>query len=118
MEFRELADLNWAGHRIGGAGVPVVGDHQPSTRKLRFDYADQVAIQFAGTKKSLASGLPMAAVMFGSGGLGMLILPLMIFHQVQLIICSMRASTYLSKWIREGAGPDGRDEIAPEARTW
>lgn len=87
-------------------------------RKLRFDYADQVAIQFAGTKKSLASGLPMAAVMFGSGGLGMLILPLMIFHQVQLIICSMRASTYLSKWVREGAGTDGRDEIAPEARTW
>lgn len=87
-------------------------------RKLGFGYADQVAIQFAGTKKSLASGLPMAAVMFGSGGLGMLILPLMIFHQVQLIMCSMRASTYLAEWVREGAGPGGRDEISPEARTW
>ncbi|MCX2163656.1 bile acid:sodium symporter family protein [Corynebacterium auriscanis] len=87
-------------------------------RTMGFNYQDQVAIQFAGTKKSLASGLPMAAVMFGSGGLGLLILPLMIFHQVQLIICSMRASTYLAKWVDEGAGPDGRDKIAEDARTW
>lgn len=64
------------------------------TRKLNFSYEDQVAIQFAGTKKSLAAGLPMAAVMFGSTGLGLMILPLMIFHQVQLIICSIRASRY------------------------
>lgn len=64
------------------------------TRKLNFSYEDQVAIQFAGTKKSLAAGLPMAAVMFGSTGLGLMILPLMIFHQVQLIICSIRASSY------------------------
>ncbi|RAV34162.1 bile acid:sodium symporter family protein [Corynebacterium heidelbergense] len=62
--------------------------------KLGFGYRDQVAIQFAGTKKSLAAGLPMAAVMFGGGNLGLLILPLMIFHQVQLVICSMRASKY------------------------
>ena len=88
------------------------------SRRLGFNYEDQVAIQFAGTKKSLASGLPMAAVMFGSGGLGMLILPLMIFHQVQLIICSMRASSYQAKWVDEGAGPEGHDVIAPGARTW
>lgn len=68
------------------------------TRMLKFNYADQVAIQFAGTKKSLASGLPMAAVMFGSGSLGLMILPLMIFHQVQLVICSIRASTYAQRF--------------------
>lgn len=88
------------------------------SRRLGFNYEDQVAIQFAGTKKSLASGLPMAAVMFGAGGLGMLILPLMIFHQVQLIICSMRASSYQAKWVEEGAGSEGRDVIVPGARTW
>ncbi len=78
------------------------------SRKLGFNYQDQVAIQFAGTKKSLASGLPMAAVMFGHGGLGMMILPLMIFHQVQLIICSIRASSYAQRYERD-----------PEnARTW
>ncbi|MFR4189907.1 MAG: bile acid:sodium symporter family protein [Corynebacterium variabile] len=62
-------------------------------RKLGFNYADQVAIQFCGTKKSLASGLPMAAVMF-SGGAGLIIVPLMIFHQVQLMMCSVRAAKY------------------------
>lgn len=62
-------------------------------RKLGFNYADQVAIQFCGTKKSLASGLPMATVMF-SGGAGLIIVPLMIFHQVQLMMCSVRAAKY------------------------
>lgn len=78
------------------------------SRKLGFNYGDQVAIQFAGTKKSLASGLPMAAVMFGSGGLGMMILPLMIFHQVQLMICSFRASSYAAKY----------EETPETATTW
>lgn len=62
-------------------------------RKLGFSYADQVAIQFCGTKKSLASGLPMATVMF-TGGAGLVIVPLMIFHQVQLMMCSVRAAKY------------------------
>ena len=65
-------------------------------RKLGFNYADQVAIQFCGTKKSLASGLPMATVMF-SGGAGLIIVPLMIFHQVQLMMCSVRAAKYEAK---------------------
>lgn len=58
---------------------------------LGFNRADQIAIQFCGTKKSLASGLPMAAVMFGGAQLSLLILPLMIFHQVQLLMCSWLA---------------------------
>lgn len=65
-------------------------------RRLGFDYKDQVAIQFCGTKKSLASGLPIAAVLF-SGGAGLIIVPLMIFHQIQLMICSGRAATYAAK---------------------
>lgn len=64
-----------------------------TARRLGFTYPDQVAIQFCGTKKSLASGLPIAAVIF-AGGVGLLIIPLMIFHQVQLMICSLRAAKY------------------------
>jgi sodium/bile acid cotransporter 7 len=67
-----------------------------TSRRLGFDYKDQVAIQFCGTKKSLASGLPIAAVLF-SGGVGLIIVPLMIFHQIQLMICSGRAATYAAK---------------------
>ncbi|QGU03278.1 hypothetical protein CKALI_12200 [Corynebacterium kalinowskii] len=61
---------------------------------LGFNRADRIAIEFCGSKKSLATGLPMAAVIFGSGGLGLLILPLMIYHQIQLMICSLLASHY------------------------
>lgn len=64
--------------------------------KLGFKRADIIAIEFCGSKKSLATGLPMASVIFASGGasLGLLILPLMIYHQVQLMICSWLAARY------------------------
>ncbi|MDO4897898.1 MAG: bile acid:sodium symporter family protein [Rothia sp. (in: high G+C Gram-positive bacteria)] len=61
-------------------------------RRFGFSYGDRVAIQFCGSKKSLATGLPMAAVIFGGGSVGALILPLMIFHQVQLMVCAARAA--------------------------
>lgn len=65
-------------------------------RLLGFDHADTIAIEFCGSKKSLATGLPMASVIFGAGGaaLGLLILPLMIYHQIQLMICSWLAARY------------------------
>lgn len=63
-------------------------------QKLKFSREDVIAIEFCGTKKSLASGLPMAAVIFGGASLGLLILPLMIFHQVQLMMCSWLAARY------------------------
>jgi len=62
--------------------------------RLGFNDADMKAIQFCGTKKSLATGLPMASVIFGGASLGLLILPLMIFHQIQLMICSWLAARY------------------------
>lgn len=61
---------------------------------LQFSEADTKAIQFCGSKKSLATGLPMAAIIFGGGDQSLLILPLMIFHQVQLLICSWLAAHY------------------------
>lgn len=63
-------------------------------RKLGFSYGDRVAIQFCGSKKSLATGLPMAAVIFGGAQVGALILPLMIFHQVQLMVCAAKAARW------------------------
>lgn len=67
------------------------------SNKLGFSYGDRVAVQFCGSKKSLATGVPMAAVIFGGGAVGAIILPLMIFHQVQLMICAARAA----KWARQ-----------------
>ena len=62
--------------------------------RLGFNQKDMKAIQFCGTKKSLATGLPMASVIFGGASIGLLILPLMIFHQVQLMMCSWLAARY------------------------
>ncbi|MFF7050359.1 bile acid:sodium symporter family protein [Streptomyces griseorubiginosus] len=57
---------------------------------LGFDREDRVAIQFAGSKKSLASGLPMASVLFGAHA-SLAVLPLMLFHQMQLMVCAVIA---------------------------
>ena len=65
--------------------------------KLGFNEEDTFAIEFCGTKKSLATGLPMAAVIFAGQPTALLILPLMIFHQVQLMMCSWLASRYAKR---------------------
>jgi sodium/bile acid cotransporter 7 len=65
-----------------------------TAKRLRFNRADAIAIQFCGTKKSLATGLPMAGVLFASMPVGLLILPLMVFHQAQLMACATLASRY------------------------
>ncbi|MEU4133366.1 bile acid:sodium symporter family protein [Streptomyces wuyuanensis] len=58
--------------------------------RLGFGRADRVAIQFAGSKKSLAAGLPMASVLFGAQA-SLAVLPLMLFHQLQLMVCAVIA---------------------------
>ncbi|MFE1952517.1 MULTISPECIES: bile acid:sodium symporter family protein [Streptomyces] len=59
-------------------------------KALGFGRADRIAIQFAGSKKSLASGLPMATVLFGAHA-SLAVLPLMLFHQMQLMVCAVIA---------------------------
>ncbi|MEU8520820.1 bile acid:sodium symporter family protein [Streptomyces sp. NBC_01216] len=59
-------------------------------RRLGFGREDRVAIQFAGSKKSLAAGLPMASVLFGAQA-APVVLPLMLFHQMQLMVCAVIA---------------------------
>ncbi|MFJ6103496.1 bile acid:sodium symporter family protein [Streptomyces sp. NPDC092359] len=58
--------------------------------RLGFGRADRIAIQFAGSKKSLAAGLPMASVLFGAQA-SLAVLPLMLFHQMQLMVCAVIA---------------------------
>jgi sodium/bile acid cotransporter 7 len=56
-----------------------------------FDRADRITVLFCGSKKSLATGLPMAGVLFAGGPVGLLVLPLMLFHQIQLMACAVIA---------------------------
>ncbi|MEU9145755.1 bile acid:sodium symporter family protein [Streptomyces sp. NPDC048349] len=59
-------------------------------KRLGFGRADRITIQFAGSKKSLAAGLPMASVLFGAQA-SLAVLPLMLFHQMQLMVCAVLA---------------------------
>jgi sodium/bile acid cotransporter 7 len=63
-------------------------------RRLGFDKADEITIVFCGSKKSLASGIPMAKVLFPAQSVGVVVLPLMLFHQVQLMVCAVLAARY------------------------
>jgi sodium/bile acid cotransporter 7 len=68
-----------------------------TSRRLGFNREDEITIVFCGSKKSLASGVPMAKVLFAPSALGMVILPVMLFHQIQLMVCAVLAQ----KWGRE-----------------
>lgn len=63
-------------------------------RRLGFARADEITIVFCGSKKSLATGVPIAKVLFAGGSLGAIVLPIMIYHQIQLIVCSVIAQRY------------------------
>lgn len=68
-----------------------------AARALKFSKADEIAIVFCGSKKSLASGVPMAGILFPSASVGLLILPLMLFHQIQLMACAVIAQRYADR---------------------
>lgn len=61
---------------------------------LGFAQEDRIVLRFCGSKKSLASGVPMAGVLFPAALVGPIILPLMIFHQIQLTVCALLARRY------------------------
>ena len=63
-------------------------------RLLGFSRAERIAIQFCGTKKSLVQGVPMARVLFPGAQAGVVLLPIMLFHQLQLMACAFIARHY------------------------
>jgi solute carrier family 10 (sodium/bile acid cotransporter), member 7 len=67
------------------------------SRALGFSRTDEITIVFCGSKKSLASGLPMATVLLAGQSVGLIVLPLMLFHQVQLMVCAAMARRYASR---------------------
>jgi sodium/bile acid cotransporter 7 len=75
-------------------------------RALRFGAEDRIAAVFCGSKKTLASGVPMASLIFGSNpDLGLILLPIMIYHPLQLVVCGVLAGRWGRRVRRVGAGP-------------
>lgn len=70
-------------------------------RCLDLDREDSIALLFCGSKKSLASGVPIAGTLFPATQVGLIILPLMIFHQIQLIACALIARQIAHKSMKQ-----------------
>jgi sodium/bile acid cotransporter 7 len=68
-----------------------------SSRRFGFSKEDEITIVFCGSKKSLATGIPMAKVLMTSTTVSMVLLPLMLFHQIQLLVCAVMANRYASR---------------------
>lgn len=69
-------------------------------RALGFNKEDEITIVFGASKKSMATGVPMAQVLFTGSAIGPALLPLIIFHQIQLMVCAVMAQHYASRFER------------------
>jgi len=81
-----------------------------ASRRLGFAREDRIAIVFCGSKKSLAAGVPMAHVLFGPSA-ALMVLPLMLFHQIQLMVCAVLAR----RWGAVGGGSTTVASAVPQS---
>jgi sodium/bile acid cotransporter 7 len=68
-----------------------------ASRAARFAREDRIAVVFCGSKKSLATGVPMANILFPAATVGLVILPVMVFHQIQLMVCAALARRWAER---------------------
>jgi sodium/bile acid cotransporter 7 len=94
----ELADLARLVAALAGLlAVALITTAFIGRRLMRLTTEDEIVLQFCGSKKSLASGLPMATVLFSGPQLSLVVLPLMLFHQLQLMVCAVLAKRYAAR---------------------
>lgn len=103
-----VADGLWSKHGVGLLGMTVVGVvlflfpmlwfTRWLARRMGFAPEDEIVAVFCGSKKTLASGVPMARLLFGGDpALGVLVLPIMFYHQLQLFVCTLMARRYAAR---------------------
>jgi len=83
LNFVLLAVVLWVTDRLGHA--------------VNFTVEDRITLVFCGSKKSLASGVPMANILFPAAMVGPVVLPLMLFHQIQLMACAYLARRFAAR---------------------
>ncbi|TKC89409.1 bile acid:sodium symporter [Trinickia terrae] len=83
-----------------------------ASKRLGFNREDQITIIFCGSKKSLAAGIPMAKVIFASQ-VGAVVLPLMLFHQIQLMVCAALAQRWGARDLSRERQAAARGAAAP-----
>jgi len=68
-----------------------------AARALKFSTEDEIVAIFCGSKKGLATGVPMASILFPAASVGFIVLPVMLFHQIQLMTCAVIAQRYAAR---------------------
>jgi sodium/bile acid cotransporter 7 len=84
----------------------VVGFILVASRMARLPRPDAISFLFCGVQKSLASGLPMASILFAGQGTSMIVLPLMLYHQIQLFVSAFIAQRYAAEEAVPAPGPE------------
>lgn len=103
-----VADGLWSRHGPGLIALTVIGATailaivlnltRLAAKVLGFTVEDEITTVFCGSKKTLASGVPMAKLLFGAHpALGVIVLPIMFYHQIQLFACSILAQRYAAR---------------------
>lgn len=70
-----------------------------SGKLLAMPYPDKAVLFYCGSTKSLASGLPIAAALFVPSEVSAIVLPLMIYHMSQLLVCAFISQKAALKYI-------------------
>jgi solute carrier family 10 (sodium/bile acid cotransporter), member 7 len=73
-------------------------------RSCGFSHADEVAAVICGSQKSLVSGIPIASVLFSGPTLGFIVLPIMLYHPMQLVVCAWLARRYATRPVPASTG--------------
>jgi sodium/bile acid cotransporter 7 len=103
-----VADGLWTRHgpvllaqALAGAALfllPMLWFTRWAARRMGFAIEDEIVAVFCGSKKTMASGMPMAKLLFGgNAAMGVLILPIMLYHQLQLFVCAVMARRYAAR---------------------
>lgn len=66
------------------------------SRSLGLARDDEAALVFCGSQKSLVSGVPIANALVSGAALGPLLLPIMLYHPLQIFVCAWLARRYSS----------------------
>ena len=86
-----LVELSAANALLLAAALAAV---KLGSRVLDLSRADEVAMVFCGAQKSLVTGVPMAQLLFAGPDAGIIVIPIMIYHQLQLLLGAWLARRY------------------------
>jgi solute carrier family 10 (sodium/bile acid cotransporter), member 7 len=80
----------WAGLALGCAALLLLGygGSWLLGHALRLNHGDRVAMIFAGAQKSVAMGAPLATVLFPAATAGIVLLPLLAYHLLQMVVAA------------------------------